>query len=49
MELKDFATINFEIKYSSSAFKHGMTEADKSLAEIIGVMVREKIAESIRN
>jgi len=33
MELKDFATINFEIKYSSSAFKHGMTEADKSLAK----------------
>jgi len=28
MELKDSATINFEIRYSSSAFKHGITEAN---------------------
>jgi len=29
MELKDFTTINFEIRYSNSAFKHGITEADR--------------------
>jgi hypothetical protein len=28
MELKDSTTMNFEIRYSNSAFKHGITEAD---------------------
>ncbi len=28
MDPKDSQTINFEIKYSSSAFKHGITEDD---------------------
>jgi len=28
MELKDSTTMNFEIRYSNSAFKHGITETD---------------------
>jgi len=28
MELKNSTTMNFEIRYSNSAFKHGITEAD---------------------
>jgi len=28
MELKDSTTMNFEIRFSNSAFKHGITEAD---------------------